>query len=263
MVRNLTGLFILLLLMGCSGWSKKKCSESNFQAVGYDRGIKGLRSRGDQINATCLKKDVSIDLNAYNNGYQQGLKAYCTEGKGRENGRLGQNPHSTCTGIKHYMAGYDKGLKSFCTVEKGTKDGYSLKPKREVCLAYSQYLVGYKNGVKTYCSLEKGQEDGFSGVEMHTTCAGHSSYTSGYKKGIANFCMPENGHRLGEKGAEFENLFHMIKVGSYTNLTETENFEQEMFCSICSSDGPQPDNGSGHGDHDHDHGHDHNHDHNH
>lgn len=203
MIRNILTLLVLMLLVGCGGWSKKKCAESNFETIGYDRGIRGLRSRGDQINASCLKKEVSIDLSGYNKGYQQGLKAYCTDGKGNENGRLGQKPQSVCTGIKHYMAGYDRGLKTYCTIERGTKDGYALRPKLEVCLSYNTYLVGYKNGLKTYCSFEKGQEDGFSGVEMHATCSGHSSYSSGYKKGISNFCMPENGQRLGEKGAEF------------------------------------------------------------
>jgi hypothetical protein len=203
MARHLLSLCVLLLLAGCGGWSKTKCSESNFEALGYDRGVRGLTSRGDQINATCLKKKVSIDLNSYNKGYQQGLKAYCTDGKGNENGRLGQKPISVCTGIKQYMTGYNNGLKSYCTVEKGTKDGYALRPKLDVCLSYSQYLLGYKNGLKTFCSNEKGQEDGFSGVEMHATCSAYESYTSGYKKGISNFCMPENGLRLGEKGADF------------------------------------------------------------
>ena len=202
MFRHLIALAILLLLAGCGGWSKSKCADTNFEAIGYDRGLRGLSNRGDSINAACMKKDVSIDLNGYNRGYKQGIKAYCTDGKGNEKGRLGQAPHRVCTGTKHYMVGYDRGLKTFCTSEKGTKDGYSLAPKLEVCLTYSAYLNGYKNGVKTFCSFDKGQEDGFANAEMNSTCASYSGYTSGYKKGIKNYCMPENGVRLGENGAE-------------------------------------------------------------
>ena len=203
MIKLIISLSLFSLLAGCGGWSKKKCSESNFEALGYERGSRGLRGRGDQINTACAKKEVIIDLNSYNQGYNRGLKAYCTSEKGNEKGRLGQTPQAVCSGVQRYMKGYDRGLKSYCTIEKGTKDGYSLKPKVEVCLTYSTYLIGYKNGIKSYCSKEKGQEDGFSGTEMLAKCSGHSAYVSGYKKGKSNFCMPENGLRLGERGAEF------------------------------------------------------------
>ena len=203
MIRCTLGLAILMFLAGCGGWSKKKCAESNFEDIGYERGVQGLKSRGNQINTKCLEKEVSINLNSYNKGYQRGLKTYCTDEKAKEIGRLGQKPQSICTSIKHYMTGYDQGLRTFCTIERGAKDGYALKSKLEVCLAHSTYLIGYENGIKTYCSFEKGQEHGFSGTIMHEKCSNHSTYNSGYKKGSSNFCMPENGQRLGEKGAEF------------------------------------------------------------
>ena len=204
MIKYYVIFFSLLLLVGCGGWSKKKCSNSNFETMGYKRGFKGLKSHGDQIQMTCTKKEVSIDIDSYNRGYQRGLKAYCTEAKGNEKGRLGQMSQDTCASVDHYIKAYDRGIKTYCTVERGTKDGYSLRSKLEVCLTSSStYILGYENGIKSYCSKEKGQEDGFFGVKMHSICANYPNYTAGYKDGIANFCMPENGLRLGEKGIAF------------------------------------------------------------
>jgi hypothetical protein len=52
-----------------------------------------------------------------------------------------------------------------------------------------------------------------------------------------------------------EDLFEMIQIDSYTNLSAEENFQQELYCSVCSSDLPRPDDGG----HDGHHGHHHNH----
>jgi len=50
-----------------------------------------------------------------------------------------------------------------------------------------------------------------------------------------------------------EGLFHMIKILNYSNLNDEENFEQQMFCEICTSNAPKPDNetDSGQGQHNH------------
>jgi len=202
MLRIIICTTIAALLSGCGGWSKNKCLTTNFESIGYDRGSRGQSNKGDSIYGSCLKKEISIDVNSYNKGYEQGLKAYCSDSKGYASGTAGNTAHRVCTPVSSYMKGYDRGLKTYCTVEKGTKDGYALAEKATVCLSYSTYMLGHQNGVKSYCSNEKGQEDGFSGGEMHAKCSVHKNYVAGYKSGVKNFCLPENALRLGEKGEE-------------------------------------------------------------
>lgn len=202
MIKFIIGFVFMALLSGCGGWSKTKCSTSNFEAIGYERGSKGLSNRGDSIYGACLKKEVTIDIQTYNKGYESGLRVFCTDSKGFEAGRLGKELHKVCNATAQYMKAYDRGLKTYCTVKKGTQDGYSMSPEATVCLTYSAYMTGYKNGTKSYCSTEKGQEDGFSGSEMHSKCSTYEAYRNGYKNGTKNYCEPENAIRLGEKGAE-------------------------------------------------------------
>lgn len=202
MLRIIIFAILTALLSGCGGWSKTKCVTTNFESIGYDRGAKGLSNKGDSIYGACLKKEISVDVKAYDKGYDRGLKAYCSDSKGYSRGKQGKEAQDVCTPVKTYMAGHDRGLKAYCTIDRGTKDGYALAEKNRACLSYSTYMVGYKNGSESYCSNEKGQEDGFAGAEMHVKCSSFAAYRTGYKGGVKNYCSPENGLRLGEKGEE-------------------------------------------------------------
>jgi hypothetical protein len=195
--------FILALgLTACGGWTKKKCERTDFSSVGYSRGSKGKIGQSDQINSTCLKKGVAIKVSSYQEGYNNGLKTYCSDSKARRDGSDGYEPINICKSNPSYMRAYDKGLKTYCTVDRGVKDGYALSEKKVVCLSTKAYLTGHKNGVTTFCSFEKGQEDGFLGSNMNSKCVSQKGYKDGHKSGLLNFCKPENGKRLGEKGEE-------------------------------------------------------------
>jgi len=202
MTKSIVFFVLTLGLAACGGWSKKKCQSTDFSSMGYSRGSKGKIGLSDHINSTCLKKGVAINVSSYQEGYDNGLKTFCSDSKARRDGGDGHDPINICKSNPSYMRAYDKGLKTYCTVDRGIKDGYALSEKAVVCLNTKAYLTGHKNGVKTFCSFEKGQEDGFLGSKMNSKCISQSGYKDGHKSGLLNFCKPENGKRLGEKGEE-------------------------------------------------------------
>jgi len=196
-------LLAISMLTSCAHWNKKRCAETDFNQLGYAEGSQGADSKVVSYNQSCLKKDVKIDMNAYNTGYKRGLQAFCTPQSGSQLGIAGQQPHRNCQMNDSYMVAYEDSLKQFCSVERGTKDGYAMATRNTLCTPYSSYNIGYKNGVKNYCSYEKGQEDGFDNKAKNTQCSSYTAYTSGYSKGQKNFCSPENAKRMGEKGQAY------------------------------------------------------------
>lgn len=197
------GLLAVSMLTSCAHWNKKRCAETDFNQLGYTEGSQGADSKIVSYNQACLKKDVNIDMSAYNSGYKRGLEAFCTPQSGSDLGIAGQEPHRNCQMNDTYMKSYENSLKKFCNVERGTKDGYAMIGQNTLCTPYSSYNIGYKNGVKNYCSYEKGQEDGFDNKAKNTQCSSYKAYTTGYAKGQTNFCSPDNGKRMGEKGKAY------------------------------------------------------------
>lgn len=203
MKRLIFTLLTLTLITSCAHWNKKRCAETDFNQLGYAEGSRGADSKITSYNQACLKKDVKIDMQAYNNGYKNGLKAFCTPQSAADLGIIGQDPHRNCQMNDSYMKAYENSLKKFCSVERGTKDGFAMVGRNTLCTPYSSYNIGYKNGVKNFCSFEKGQEDGFDNRAKNTQCSSYKAYSQGYSKGQKNFCSPENGKRMGEAGKPF------------------------------------------------------------
>jgi hypothetical protein len=200
------GLLIVsvLVLEGCaSRWTAKTCTETNFEDLGYQEGSKGINSRINSYNQSCLKKKVQIPIRKYKNGYQKGLAVFCSPEKGRSDGSGGLNIHNNCGSIKAYITAHKKGLRSFCSTEKGVQDGFSMKPEVILCTSFTAYNVGYKKGKKEYCTSDRGYEHGFAGQNQDSRCVVYTAYKTGFSKGQKYFCSPENGTKLGKKGSVF------------------------------------------------------------
>jgi hypothetical protein len=88
---------LALALAGCSSMSEKECLATDWQAVGYEHGVRGYS--GDSIAATrraCAEHGVRTDLEGYRTGREQGLREYCRPANGYEVGVNGGRYAGVC-----------------------------------------------------------------------------------------------------------------------------------------------------------------------
>jgi hypothetical protein len=113
-VHTLRGTALLLLLAnaGCSSMSEKECLATDWQAVGYEHGVRG--HSGDGLAASrqaCAEHGVRADLEAYRTGREQGLREYCRAARGYELGAGGGRYAGVCPATLEpgFLRGYEAG----------------------------------------------------------------------------------------------------------------------------------------------------------
>jgi hypothetical protein len=79
----------------CSSISKEDCNK-NMQAFGRDQGTKGKPNLLEDIRKSCSRGNPSIDLGAYQMGFEQGWNEYCTTFNGFKMGEKGDTYKSFC-----------------------------------------------------------------------------------------------------------------------------------------------------------------------
>lgn len=98
--RPLKALFltlIILALSGCATLSESECARGNWFAIGASDARQGLLdSRIDQHREACAKHGYGVDAATYQDGYQEGLRDFCTPARGFEFGRNGNSYHDQC-----------------------------------------------------------------------------------------------------------------------------------------------------------------------
>lgn len=139
---------LLFALSGCSSWTKERCMNTNWEALGYADGSKGQGNASGTYVARCEKKQVHIDPEIYSKGYRRGLEVFCSSDSGYSHAFSAKEMLPICTSNSNYQSGYQKGLKAFCTYENGLKRGEQGMNLGRVCRGPSatQYEAGYKKG---------------------------------------------------------------------------------------------------------------------
>ncbi|GGD18750.1 hypothetical protein GCM10011342_29320 [Aquisalinus flavus] len=113
MIKKLTGLFIACaFLSACVSMSEDDCLSANWAAIGANDGVNGaaystLETRINQ----CREYGVEANLTAYNRGYEDGLRTYCTPRNGFEVGSRGSSYNNVCPVElePEFLAGYNEG----------------------------------------------------------------------------------------------------------------------------------------------------------
>ena len=85
-----------ILVQGCASMSGQECMVADWQAVGYEDGVRGFT--GDRIGnhrKACAKHGVAPDLAAYRAGREAGLREFCEPENGYNLGVRG----GTYTGV--------------------------------------------------------------------------------------------------------------------------------------------------------------------
>ncbi len=88
-----------LSLVSCSSVSREDCKR-DMKSFGLNQGKKGLSSLSDDIRKTCISSDKTVDLEAYEKGFNMGWSEYCTPFNGFQNGKKGDIYKSYCPADK-------------------------------------------------------------------------------------------------------------------------------------------------------------------
>jgi len=86
------------VLSACaSGPSKEECGAADWRAIGYEDGVRGWsEARMATHRKGCARHGVTLDLNAYRSGWQEGVQRYCQPGNGYHEGRTGHKYGGVC-----------------------------------------------------------------------------------------------------------------------------------------------------------------------
>ncbi|WP_444943613.1 DUF2799 domain-containing protein [Microbulbifer sp. ZKSA006] len=114
---GITLLFLFaLLISGCATMSEDECYVADWQAIGYEDGAAGrdLSYLGGRREA-CAKYGVSLNTKAYRSGRSEGLELFCTELRGFDQGRSGNNYNGVCPADLEglFLRGYHSGQDIF------------------------------------------------------------------------------------------------------------------------------------------------------
>lgn len=110
---SIASIAILIQISGCATLSESECKTANWQIIGLEDGSQGRPTSyiGEHRKA-CSEYTISPDLNAYLEGHQQGLKQYCTEANGYQQGVRGKALSQVCSGdlATNFSRGHQRGL---------------------------------------------------------------------------------------------------------------------------------------------------------
>jgi Protein of unknown function (DUF2799) len=138
LIYPLTVLWLAGALAGCASMSKKDCENADWHAIGYGDGARGIQSGNlNTYSQRCAEYKIVPDANAYQAGWEQGIRTYCTSATGFNTGAAGQFYNNICPAdvAPAFLAGYRQGLDQYCTPDNGLQQGLRGYPYRGVCPA--------------------------------------------------------------------------------------------------------------------------------
>ncbi len=87
----------LILIQGCSSMSQQECAISDWHAVGFEDGARGMPSENvGQYRKACSRHGVVPDLAAYRAGREEGLLEFCRPQRGFDLGSRGGSYNGVC-----------------------------------------------------------------------------------------------------------------------------------------------------------------------
>lgn len=115
-IRSIAVVASLLLLAGCSTMNKEECLSADWRMIGLKDGEQGrLLSQVGEYGKQCAEYGVTPDQDRYASGRTEGLKVYCTEASGFNQGKKGYEYKGVCPPESRddFMAGYKIGQKYY------------------------------------------------------------------------------------------------------------------------------------------------------
>ncbi|HKI62784.1 MAG TPA: DUF2799 domain-containing protein, partial [Mariprofundaceae bacterium] len=136
-------ILILVALAGCASMSKKDCENADWQAIGYSEGSRGIHySNLAKHRESCGKYQIVPDDAAYQVGWEQGIRRYCTADTGYRVGSAGQAYANICPQDVEadFLSGWEQGVRQFCTPDNALRLGLGGHRYNGVCPADTAVL---------------------------------------------------------------------------------------------------------------------------
>ena len=131
----LTPLVILLASCASTPGTVDQCHNINWHRLGYQDGVHGKdKSNLQQAFADC-GPNLVINKTAYDKGWNQGIRLYCTSRNGLTLGMQGKLYNNICP--SHQASAFDKawheGIRDYCIPSNGFKRGLEGTPFPGYC----------------------------------------------------------------------------------------------------------------------------------
>lgn len=101
-----------LVMSACASMSSDECIATDWSAVGFEDGARGLTTERFASHRTaCAKHGVTADFGAYQAGRKEGLIEYCQPGRGYDVGVSGGRYYGVCSADLEpgFLDGYNDG----------------------------------------------------------------------------------------------------------------------------------------------------------
>jgi uncharacterized protein DUF2799 len=109
-------LLILINIVSCASLNESECQTANWEVIGLEDGSQGRPTSyiGEHRRA-CAEYKIAPDLTAYLKGHAQGLRQFCTEQNGFQQGFQGRANSQQCPAdlASGFQRGYQKGYQAF------------------------------------------------------------------------------------------------------------------------------------------------------
>lgn len=107
----------LILISACASVSREECLEGDWVSIGQRDGAAGRvgSAQFERHVTACAKIDVTPDRAAWAQGYEVGLRQYCTPLSGLRAGEAGDSYRNVCPAGTEagFLRGHDLGLAAY------------------------------------------------------------------------------------------------------------------------------------------------------
>jgi len=155
-----TLLLATTLLVGCASTTgHHKCRNINWRHLGYQDGSHGKNKRDLQKDFADCGPNLVINKRTYDQGWQQGVRLYCTPRNGLSLGMRGKVYNTICPDnqIHAFDSAWKDGLRSYCIRSNGYTRGLEGKSFPGFCAPDLNvaFKNAYNRGHRIYQRLAK------------------------------------------------------------------------------------------------------------
>lgn len=143
----MVGLVVLGIPSGCATMTAEECRQANWEEVGFnDAGAGHEITRSADHREACAEAGVTVDFNAYREGYALGLPYYCTATQGFETADHGGGYAARCELEKfpEYADGFDQGVAVYALIRERDGLAATLSDKRDQSEALLDQIADLK-----------------------------------------------------------------------------------------------------------------------
>lgn len=122
---GLAAILSFFILVSCQTLSKEECTSADWRVIGEQDGAAGRepQNRFGAHAKACEKAGVNANQTLWNEGYQIGLRRFCTPINGLAHGQKGGVYSNNCPidMAQQFRSGYDLGLKHYAKAREISK----------------------------------------------------------------------------------------------------------------------------------------------